>query len=102
MAKLNGAFAILWGRVCSMLNDSGVSDNLRSKFWAEGVFTATKLCTITSKRGINSTYEGFYGKPSKMEQNLRIFGEIGVKVARAQVHLIEKLANKDSECLFIG
>jgi hypothetical protein len=43
----------------------------------------------------------FYGKPSKMEKNLKIFGEIGIKMMRAQVHH-EKLNNKGNECFSVG
>ena len=58
--QVERSFATLWGRVRSMLNDSGVPDELRSKLWAECAFTATKLCNITSKNGSSSPYKRFY------------------------------------------
>jgi hypothetical protein len=43
----------------------------------------------------------FYGRKPKVGRNLRIFGEIGIKITRAQVHH-EKLNNKGNECIFVG
>jgi hypothetical protein len=100
--QVERSFSTLWGRVRSMLNDSGVTEELRQKLWAECAQTATKLCNITSRRNIGSPYNLFYGKSSKMEKNLRIFGEVGIKTARNQVNMVDKLQNKGSYCLFVG
>jgi hypothetical protein len=62
-----------------MLNDSGVGEEMRNELWAECASTAIQLCNITSRPQGKSPYKNFHGKPSKMEKNLRIFGEIGVK-----------------------
>jgi hypothetical protein len=37
-----------------------------------------------------------------MERNLRIFGEIGIKTARNQVNMVDKLQNKGGYCSFVG
>jgi hypothetical protein len=46
--QVKRSFATLWGRVRSMLNDSGVPEDLRNKLWAECALTVTKLRNITS------------------------------------------------------
>jgi hypothetical protein len=43
------SFTTLWGRVRSMLNYSGVPDELRNKLWAACTLAATKLVNLTSK-----------------------------------------------------
>jgi hypothetical protein len=100
--QVERSFATLWGRVRSMLNDSGVPKEIRNKLWAECALTATELCNITSRRDIGSPYELFYGKKGKIENNLRIFGEVGVKIARNPGNMVEKLQNKGSLCIFVG
>jgi hypothetical protein len=100
--QVERSFATLWGRVRSMLNDSGVPEELRNKLWAECALTATKLSNITSRRDKGNPFELFHGRKSKLEKDLRIFGEVGVKVARNQVNMVEKLQNKGSLCIFVG
>jgi hypothetical protein len=85
-----------------MLNDLGVSEELRNKLWSECALTATKLCNITSRRYVGSPYDLFHRKGSRVEKNLRIFGEIGIKTARNQVNLVNKPQNKVSYFLFVG
>jgi hypothetical protein len=45
-----------------MLNHSGVTTSLQDELWAEYASTATKLCTILSRKEGKSPHEMFYGK----------------------------------------
>jgi hypothetical protein len=48
--QVERSFATLWGKVRSMLNRSGVTQELREKLWAECASTATKLNNLVSKK----------------------------------------------------
>jgi hypothetical protein len=99
--QVERSFATLWGRVRSMLNRSGVPQDLREKFWAECASTATKLSNLMSRKDGKSAHMSFYGYESKIAQNLKIFGENGVKLSKLY-GLPEKLANKGNFCLMVG
>jgi hypothetical protein len=60
--QVERSFATLWGRVRSMLNDSGVPEELRNKLWAECALTATKLSNITLRRNKGNPFELFHGR----------------------------------------
>ena len=96
--QVERSFATLWGRIRAMLNDSGVEKQLRN---AECASTTTKLSNLIARSKLGCPYELFYGKRPKIGKDLRIFGEIGIKISRAQVHH-EKLNNKGNECIFVG
>jgi hypothetical protein len=73
------SFATLYGRIRSMLANAGFEKIKRESLWAECAATATKLDNILVKTGnMKSPYKKFYGKTNKIEEHLRIFGEIGV------------------------
>jgi hypothetical protein len=72
---------------------------MQNEFWAECASTATQLYNSTPRLQGKSPYTIFHGKLSKMEKNLRIFGEISVKITRSQVHH-EKLDSKRNKCFF--
>jgi hypothetical protein len=99
--QVGRSFATLWGRVRAMMNNSGVEKDFRNKLWVECASTATKLSNLIVRTKEGSPYELFHGKKPKFGRNLRIFGEIGIKITRAQVHH-EKLNNKVNECIFVG
>jgi hypothetical protein len=99
--QVERSFATLWGRVRAMLNNSGVEKDFRNELWAECASTATKLSNLIVRTKEGSPFELFYGRKPKVGKNLRIFGEIGIKITRAQVHH-EKLNNKGNECIFVG
>ena len=99
--QVERSFATLWGRVRAMLNNSGVDAELRAELWAECAATATKLNNMLSKKGGKSPYELFHGKECKFAKKLKLFGEIGIKIARSS-NLKEKIANKGDKCIFIG
>ena len=99
--QVERSFATLWGRVRAILNHSGVTQDLRDELWAECAATATKLSNIMSRKKGRSPHEEFYGYEAKFSKNLRIFGEIGVKLSKLY-GLPEKIANKGNYCLFLG
>jgi hypothetical protein len=99
--QVERSFATLWGRVRSMLNRSGVTQDLKGKIWAECASTDTKLSNLISRKDGKSSCMSFYGSESKIAQNLKIFGEIGVKLSKLY-GLPEKLANKGNFCLMVG
>ena len=99
--QVERSFATLWGRVRAMLNHSGVTASLRDELWAECASTATKLCNILSRKERKSPNEMFYGKEAIYAKDLRIFGEIGIKISRT-VGIPEKILNKGNECIFLG
>jgi hypothetical protein len=102
MDRLKGVSQLYGGeRVRAMLNDSGVEKDFKNKLWAECALTASKLSNLIVRTKEGSPFELFYGRKLKVGKNLRIFGEIGIKITRAQVHH-EKLNNKGNECIFVG
>jgi hypothetical protein len=83
-----------------MLNNLGVEKDFRNKLWAECASTATKLSSLFARSKEGAPYELFHGKKSKYGGNLSIFGEVGIKITRAQVHH-DKLNSKGNECIFV-
>ena len=71
------SFAFQYNKVHAMLNQAGITDELRKKLWAECASTAT-LLENASVRHDKSSHELFFGKPSKIWKELRGFGEIVV------------------------
>ena len=70
------SFAMLYGRVRSILNHAGLDPTRRARLWAEAAATATKLDNISvSSTDQQSPHELFYGERAKYEQHLRTFGE---------------------------
>jgi hypothetical protein len=53
-----------------------------------------------SRKDGKSPHESFCGKEAAYSQNLRIFGEVGIKLSKLY-GLPEKLLNKGNHCLFL-
>ena len=63
MERFERAFATLYGRVRSMLNQAGLSKTMRDLMWTEAAATATKLENIlVDKKDYKSPHELIYGK----------------------------------------
>jgi hypothetical protein len=99
--QVEKSFATLWGRVRAMLNCSGVPQEMRDKLWAECASTATLLSNVMSRKDGKSPHEAFHGKEAGYSRNLRIFGEVGIKLTKLY-GLPDKLSNKGNHCLFLG
>jgi transposase InsO family protein len=62
----------------AMMLAANMSEKARELLWAEAVKTANTLSNITMNRAIKQTpYEFFFGKKSKLYENLIQFGRIG-------------------------
>jgi hypothetical protein len=96
--QVERSFANLWGRVRSMLDRSGTTQDLREKLWAE---CATKPNNIISRKDGKSPFERFYGYENKMIHNLKVFGGVGVKLSKLY-GLPEKSSNKGNLCIMLG
>jgi hypothetical protein len=94
-------FCYLMGRLRSMLNRSGVTKELREKFWAECASTATKLNNIMRRKDWKSAFEKYHGYESKITYNLKVFEEDGIKLSKLY-GLPEKLSNKGNLCIMLG
>ena len=53
MVKVERNFQIFYGRMCSMLNGSGLRDELRNKTWAECAMITTYLSNIMATKSEN-------------------------------------------------
>ena len=94
------AFATLYGRVRAMNNAANLSQDLRDGLWTECASTATSLDNILSTNGELSPYESFYGHPSKIMNNLRTFGELGIVKTASKTQ--SKIVNRGEACIFVG
>ena len=89
------AFATLYGRMRAMFTNAGLEKVKRETLWAECAATATKLDNILVKAGNKrSPYEKFYGKPNKIEEHLRIFGEIGIVTKSNMTKIRSKISDQ--------
>jgi hypothetical protein len=99
--QVESSFATLWGRVRTMLNRSGVTQEVREKLWAGCALTATKLNNIMSRKDGKSAFQKYYGNESKITHNLKVFGEVGIKLSKIY-GLPEKLSDKKNLCIMLG
>jgi hypothetical protein len=71
--QVERSFATLWSRVRSILNRSGVSQDLREKLWAECASTATKLSNLVSRENGRNPYLDLYGKRKQRNSKFETF-----------------------------
>ena len=84
-----------------MNNTANLTQNLRDGRWTECASTATSLDNIlTNDQTQKSPYELFYGSPSKIVNNLRTFGEIGIVKTAQKTQ--SKIINRGKACIFVG
>ena len=83
-----------------MNNAANLSQDLRDGLWTECTSTATSLDNILSTNGELSPYESFYGHPSKIMNNLRTFGELGIVKTASKTQ--SKIVNRGEACIFVG
>jgi hypothetical protein len=67
------AVATLWSGVQALWNQSGVTQELRDKLWAECAANSNKLCNVISGNDGLSPSEKFYGKAASNGRILRVF-----------------------------
>jgi hypothetical protein len=90
--KVERKFQTLYGRICAMLNDAGLEDDVRSGVWSECANTVTFLSNITSTKTQDKCPHPLLFKVNpKLPSSLRIFGEMGVVTTKADIQ--GKLAN---------
>ena len=84
-----------------MNNTANLTQSLRDGLWTECANTATALDNIiTHDPQQRSPHELFYGKPSKIVNNLRTFGEIGIVKTATKTQ--SKIVNRGEACIFVG
>jgi hypothetical protein len=84
-----------------MLNGAGLEGELRDKIWAECVMNDTYLSNIISaKSSCKSPFELLYGENPILQDNLKMFGEVGVVTTKERIHA--KLSNRETTCMFVG
>ena len=94
--------ATLYGQVRAMMNHAHFSHKARNDLWAACGATATKIESIlVDQRNEKSPYELFYKISPGYEQNLRVFGEIGVITNHANKKVRSKLENRGTTCVFV-
>jgi hypothetical protein len=99
--KVERKFQTLYGRILAMLNGAGLEGELRDKIWAECVMNATYLSNIMStKSSFKSPFELLYGEKPKLQNNLKMFGEVGVVTTKEKIQA--KLSNRGTTCMFVG
>ena len=84
-----------------MLNNAGLENDVRSGVWSECANTVTFLSNITSmKMQDKCPYQLLFGNNPKLPSSLRIFGEMGVVITKAEIQ--GKLTNCGTTCMFMG
>ena len=85
------------------MNHMHFSQKARNDLWAECGATATKIESIlVDQRNEKSPYELFYNRSPGYEQNLRVFGEMGVITNHANKKIRSKLEDRGTTCVFVG
>ena len=80
--KVERTFATLYSRMRAMMESTGFEYNRRLELWREAASTATKLSNVmVTKPTKKSPHERFFGIKTKIVNNLRTFGELGVVTA---------------------
>ena len=102
----NGAvergFATLYGRVRSMFQGSGIEDEIRQKLWAEAAQMATDLDNICSYDGRKSRYEKLFKYSPNFQNDMRIFGEMGIVLRPEPGEHHGKMKNRGTPAIFVG
>lgn len=102
----NGAvergFATLYGRVRSMFQGSGIEDENRQKLWAEAAQMATDLDNICSYDGKKSRYEKLFKYSPNFQNDMRIFGEMGIVLRPEPGEHHGKMKNRGTHAIFVG
>jgi hypothetical protein len=99
--KVERKFQTIYGRIRAMLNGADLEGELRNKIWAECVMSVTHLSSIIStKSSFKSPFELFYGEKPKLNDNLKMFGEVGVVTTKEKIQA--KLSNRGTTCTLAG
>jgi hypothetical protein len=81
-----------------MLNGAGLEGELRDRIWAECVMNVTYLSNIISKKSsFESPFELLYGEKPKLQDNLKMFIEVGVVTTKERIHA--RLINRGTTCI---
>ena len=101
--KVERSFQTLYGRIRSMLNHAGFEPQCRASLWAEAAATATKLDNISVDAShIKTPHELFYGHPTKYQDHLCVFGEVGVITRSNTSSVKSKLQDRGLVGIFLG
>ena len=94
-------FATLTGMFRVMMKQTGLSEELKYKLWAECAKTVTDLDgLLISKKGEKGSFEKFFKDQQKFNSDLHSFGEIGIVLAKKKIK--SKLADRGFPALFVG
>ena len=100
--KVERNFATLYGRMRAMKKAANFNSEQRSELWTEAASTATKLDNIiVDNKKDKSAYQKFYGRNTKYEKHLKIFGEVGI-VTEKNKGPKDKISNRGIKCMFVG
>ena len=95
-------FQTYYNRLRDTLHRAGLPIYIKKRLWTEAAQTVTMLDNITVKQNENqSPYEKFYNEKSKIINELRTFGEVGV-VKQMKDSIKTKLSGRGKCMLFIG
>jgi hypothetical protein len=73
--KVERKFQAFYGRIRSMLNCTGLKDELRNKIWAESAMTVMYLSNVMpTKHELKSPYELLFGSKPVLNSRLKMFG----------------------------
>ena len=99
--RVERKFATLYGRVRSMFNAAMLDGDMRNGLWAECANTATKLDNLDCDNDEKvPRYKQFMKEDFKGFDNLRKFGEVGIKTLRKKIPA--KIKKKGIPCLYLG
>jgi transposase InsO family protein len=101
-AKVERMFATLYGRTRAMLIAPGLTQQQKDELWAECAMTATKLQSVTVRKGGHIPYRQIYGTLPRWIRHLRIFGEVGIVTDHANRKIKGKLRDRGFSAMMLG
>jgi hypothetical protein len=99
--KVERKFQTLYGRIRAMLNGTYLEGELRDRVWVECVMNITYSSNIIlTKSNLKSLFESLHGEKPTLQDNLKIFGEVGVVTTKDKIQA--KFTNQGTTCMFVG
>ena len=98
--KVERKFATLFGYTRSVLNDAGMTKNMRKGLWTEAAAAVTFVHNLTVKNKC-TPYQKFFKTRPDQRIVLRKFGELGSVTFRKGT-IRPKTENKGRTCMFLG
>ena len=102
-ARVERAFATLYGRMRAMFDDAGIGETMKGHLWAEAANMATQIDNVLVKNPKKRTpFEKFTGTKPKYAKNLRAFGDMCIVLDQSKRKIRSKLDNRGILGMMVG